>query len=159
MMKHIIFTGALLLASAMAGEAMAGASGCSTNQVTNGTLSALLTNSTVCEVAGDAAAAGPDKNWGVQEEHHGGGELWDYKRGPLSTIDPPTKIGTWSEANGGPNTVVSYTYIGGGGPGSYKVYNNLDGTYDFCSGTTRVATVTVVNTLNTGCTGFAHGTP
>jgi hypothetical protein len=157
-MKPIIFSMTLILASAMAEEALAT---CGVNQITNVDLSTLVSNKTICEVAGNATNPGPDKSWGVQEEHRAGGELWDYKRGPLSTIDPPTKIGTWSTTNGGPNAKVSYTYIGGGGSGSYKVYNNLDSTYDFCkvSDGSLVATVTVVNNINVGCTGFAHGAP
>jgi hypothetical protein len=133
-----------------------------TTEATSGgsvTLNTLLTNHTVCEVAGDAAAAGPDQKWGVQEEHRTGGALWDYKRGPASTIDPPTHTGNWSISGSGTGTVVNYTYLGGGGSGSYTVFDNLNGTYDFCNGTNRVATVTVVNSINTGCPGFAHGAP
>jgi len=162
MMKHIIFTGALVLASAMTGEAMAN---CSTNQVrnlgVNPNLFNLLKGNTVCEGAGDAAAAGPDKQWGVQEEHRwvsgNGGPLWDYKRGPSSTIDPPTQIGNWSVTGNGNNSQVNYSYLGGQGGGSYKVYDN-GGSYDFCNGANRVATVTVVSS-GSGCAGFTHGAP
>ena len=169
MMKPIIFTGALLLASALTGEAMAGASNCSKNPVAvAANLLTLLKNNTVCEVATNATTA-PDKTWGAQEEHRwsagSGGALWDYKRGPASTIDPPTAIGTWSVTGGGITAaVVNYTYSGGGGGSGagYKVYNNLDGSYDFCSGAVRVATVTIAagaGVTGVGCTGFAHGAP
>ena len=122
-------------------------------------LTNLLTDHTVCEIAGDAVAAGPDKYWGVQEEHLSGGILKDYKRGPLSTRDPPTQTGNWSVTGSGASSAVNYTYLGGGGSGSYNVYDNLNGSYDFCNGANRVATVTIVNTINTGCPGFAHDAP
>jgi hypothetical protein len=157
MMKHIIFMSALMLISTMTGEAIAGASNCSSNQVTGTALFTLLDNSTVCQ------AAGTDEPYGAQEEHRSGGQLWDYKRGPSSTIDPPTQIGNWQLFNANGQSVqarVQYTYLGGGGGGTYKVYNNLDGTYDFCNGTTRVATASVIKPIpSDGCPGFTHGAP
>lgn len=153
-MKHIIFTCMVLLVSAMTGEAMAN---CTNNQVQRLALALLLRNNTVCQ------APSGDEQYGAQEEHRvsgvlANGQLWDYKRGPASTIDPPTQIGTWAITGLGANTVVSYTYLGGGGSGTYKVYNNNNGSYDFCNGATRVATVSVANGLN-GCPGFPHGAP
>ena len=158
-MKYFIFTSVLLLNSVMSGEAMAD---CATNQLTdasNPTLNDLLSGHTVCEAAGDAAATGPDQSWGVQEEHRSGGELWDYKRGPSSTIDPTKLIGAWSVSGTGANTVVNYSYLAGGGGGIYKVYNNGNASYDICNGPARVATVTVVPSIGSGCSGFAHGAP
>ncbi len=153
-MKHIIFTGVLVLASAIAGEAMAD---CSTNQVTNTSavlnLTNLLTNHTVCQ------AAGAGEPHGAQEEHVSGGVLNDFKKGFSSQIDPPTQIGHWSVTGTDADTVVNYTYLGGGGSGTYKVFDNGGGSYDFCNGTAQVATVTVVTAINTGCPGFTHGAP
>lgn len=65
----------------------------------------------------------------AQEEHRSGGELWDYKRGPSSTVDPTAKIGTWSVT--GRAAVVTYDY-GGGTIYTYEVWDNLNGTHSFC---------------------------
>jgi hypothetical protein len=156
MMKHIIFTGALLLTSAMTGEAIA-ACGDVPNQVTDAALPTLLANHTVCDATAkyDTCTKHPGPNcvvqMGIQEEHRAGGQLWDYKRGATNTIDPTTQVGNWSVSGSGANTVVNYTYLGGGGPGSYTVFNNNDGSYDFCNGAVQVAKVTIVNNIGVGC--------
>ena len=72
MMKQLIFTGALILVSAVTGEATAD---CATNQVLN--LNGLLLNNTVC----DRTAAYDNVVMGMQEEHRSGDKLWDYKKG------------------------------------------------------------------------------
>jgi len=156
MMKHIIFTGALLLSSAMAGEAMAD---CATNPVTN--LNTLLSGNTVCDATAtyDTCIKHPSPGckptvMGIQEEHLTGSQLWDYKKGDGDPIDPRKQVGTWSVANNcstnptAPAT-VSYTY---NVPGpAYKVYSTVDGNYDFCDGTTKVASVTIIPGTNIGC--------
>lgn len=139
-MKNIfILTAALLLMTAMTGEAMAD---CATNQVKNiasgaNNLTALLETNTVCQ------APGADETHGAQEQHRIGGQLWDYKKGSADPVDPTAQIGNWTVTGTDTNTEVNYTYFGGGGSGSYKVYDNT-GNYDFCNGTTRIATVTIL---------------
>ena len=154
MMKYIIFTGTLLLTSAMTGEAMANcAAGGGWTRVSalvarlNGGLSL---GKTACSLAGQ----------GTQEEHHAGGELWDYKLGNTGpgTVDPRKKIGTWSVSNNGSdNATVTYNYDAIGGPvtsGPYAVYRNGPVTntttlYDFCSSSTSVGTFTLIVTSGT----------
>jgi hypothetical protein len=158
MMKHIIFTGALLLASAVTGEAMAD---CSTNQVVNVTsgaqnLTTLLTDHTVCDATAkyDTSIKHPGTGglvvMGIQEEHRADGQLWDFKKGPSNPVDPTTQVGTWSVAGADVNTEVTYFY-GATQSGPYKVYSTGASSYDFCSGTTQVASVTVVNSIGVGC--------
>jgi len=155
MKKHIIFSCALLLASAITGEAMAD---CSTTPVTN--LDTLLLGNTVCDATAkyDTCAKHPGPGcivtMGIQEEHLAGSQLWDYKMGNTDPIDPRKQVGTWSVANNcstdpsAPAT-VSYTY---NVPGpAYKVYSTVDGNYDFCDGTTKVASVTIIPGTNIGC--------
>lgn len=138
MKKHIIFTGALLLASALTGEAMAD---CTNNQVTD--IGNRLLSNTACSATGQ----------GTQEEHYGsitGGDLWDYKTGNVShPVDPRRKLGTWS-SNG---TTVTYTYdaFGSATSGPYTVFSTGGSNYDFCSGSTVVASITVKSGTNVGC--------
>jgi hypothetical protein len=151
MLRHFFCVGALLLMNALPEEAIAD---CSTNQVvddgnTNNNLSALLTNNTVC----DATATYDGVVMGIQEEHRNGGELWDFKKGSADPIDPTALVGHWSVSGTGANTVVNYNYLSGDGNGSYRVYAN-GGSYDFCNGSSSVATVTVVGGT-AGCAGGA----
>ena len=156
MKKHIIFTGALLLAGALTGEVMAT---CNTGtRVTNlaGT-SGLLVGNTACD--------GSSGNWNAQEFHSGTSgvlnNLIDWKHGTLST-DPTAPVGTWSVTNdGSANATVTYAYVSGafpaspgipgstGSPGAtstytYSVWDAGSQKYDFCSDdTTLVTTVTI----------------
>ena len=114
-------------------------------QVTSTTipsLSATLSGNTVC--TSDA-----------QEEHQGNGAasspLWDYKRGNGHPVDPRTQIGTWELVAG---DLVRYTY--GTNIFNFSLFDNQDGTYSFCNGSTVVAEVTqIVPSINVGC-GFAQ---
>lgn len=45
-----------------------------------------------------------------QEYHDANGDLVDYKRGPSDRVDPSQKVGTWSYAGFGPNTLLVHTY-------------------------------------------------
>jgi hypothetical protein len=112
MMKQLIFTGVLLLASAMTGEAMAD---CSTKQVLD--LRKVLSGNTICAPYPAPVAVPPlPVIWDSQEMHMGttnvsiSGELWDYKRGgdtniyppatlPANVIDPTIKVGTYELLN------------------------------------------------------------
>jgi len=162
MMKYIIFTGAMVLASAVSGEALARCNqGQGWNRVHN--LAAVLTNNgatlgmTACSNAGQ----------GTQEEHHNGGNLYDFKCGPAGypatspgtacakpDIDRRKQLGTWSVAVSGPanNTreTVTYTYnaFGAATSGPLDVFVN-GGIYDFCNGNASVGTFTLVPTTGT----------
>jgi len=127
-MKALVVS-ALLVCSTLSGNAFAACSGNSLNQTQ---LRDLLSGKTVC------ATLGNDK-W--QEEHRVGGDLWDYKLGPSSTMDPSEKVGTWSVTGSGSNAQVVHTYTSAGAY-SYKVYDNGNGTYDFC-GSSTVSNATV----------------
>ena len=66
-------------------------------------LNQVLTGNTVC--------VGSSSSWEAQEQHVSGGVLRDYKRGPSSTVDPTSQVGTWSTAtNGSLGAQVTYTY-------------------------------------------------
>ena len=150
MMKQLIFTGALLLASAMTGEAMAQ---CTTGRVNSvSALTTLLSGNTICVSNG---AGG----WDSQEEHIAGGVLMDYKKGPSDRVDPTKVLGTWHVS--GPalppaNTIVTYNYTAWTPNQSYAylVYlnsgtlNQAGSTYAFC--TSPGGTPVVIGTLKAG---------
>ena len=135
-MKHMIFMGALVLASAMTGEAMAACSGTQITSLSRPTLATLLTGNSMCQTWPEVA----------QEQHVSGGVLQDYKRGPLDAVDPTTSIGSWFITGSGGRTRVSYTY--GTTTYTYAVYlvtgnaGETGSTYDFCTGGTVKATAT-----------------
>jgi hypothetical protein len=135
-MKHIIFMGALVLASVMTGEAMAACSGTQITNLSTPTLTALLTGNSMCQTWPEVA----------QEQHVSGGVLQDYKRGPFDAVDPTTTIGSWFIIGEGPRTTVNYTY--GSTSFYYRVFlvtgnaGETGSTYDFCTGNTVKATAT-----------------
>src|SRR6266571_2739817 len=92
-MKPIIVTSVILFALGTT-EAMAL---CESNtRVTGSALQTLLNGSLVCgRPAGGYAGSSSDK-W--QEEHLASGQLFDYKLGPTSTVDPRSQVGAWSIA-------------------------------------------------------------
>ena len=53
-------------------------------------------------------AARGSEQW--QEQHRAGGQLWDYKRGPGSTVDPTAQVGSWLITDTGSNAVLTHTY-------------------------------------------------
>ncbi len=67
-----------------------------------GNFSGFISNALIC------ATRGSDR-W--QEWHGGSSQLWDYKLGASSTMDPSKQVGTWSSANGSSAT-VTHTYGG-----------------------------------------------
>jgi len=128
MMKHIIFTGTLLLASAVTGEAMAV---CSGTQVTGPALTTLLQSTMVCKSNG--------VDWEWQEYHSGSSgqanNLIDYKKG-ADPIDPTAPVGKWTIDEGA--STVTYDY-GTGGSYVYTVHDNA-GSYIFCTAGTPIVT-------------------
>ena len=147
MIKPILFTAALLLATAMTGEAMA-AVACSGTQITDGsspTLSALLSGNTMCQGSGATITA--------QEGHIAGGSLNDYKKGPTDPVDPTAVIGSWAVSGAGPSTIVTYTY--GTNVFSYNVFlkggaaGQNGSTYSFCSSGVSKATATLYSGIGT----------
>lgn len=85
-------------------------------------LTTILSGNTVCAVRGK-------DRW--QEEHHAGGVLKDYKKGPTDKIDPTKQIGTWAVSGNGANTKVTYVYTGSN-TYAYEVWDNGGGSYSFC---------------------------
>jgi len=122
MKKHIIFTGALVLASAVTGEAMAVCDGSApyTTAVTDAT--ALFSNKTIC-------ATGNSDQW--HEYHNPNGDL--EKIGDGTAADPNVAVGAWGTVNDGPPAHISYTYTGdGASPYSYTVYTDGSGGVELC---------------------------
>lgn len=143
-MKQLIFTGALLLTCSMAGEAMAACD--AKNQVKNDDLPNLLSGNTMCIPNSDG--------WEKQEEHHSGGELWDYKMGDTNKMDPRRKLGTWSASTKGANSAVTYVYNAFGDTvtaGPFNVYSTGGNGYEFCKGGTVEASGTIIRGTNVGC--------
>lgn len=124
MRLSIIASTAILVLAADA--AMAACSAPAATQVkntgNNDALTALLLGNTVCTISGG-------DRW--QEEHHAGGVLKDFKKGPSDKVDPTKQVGTWAVMGMGATTTVTYNY-GNGGTHSYTVWNNGGGSYSFC---------------------------
>lgn len=99
---------------------------------TGGQLSSSLGLKTVC--------VGSVGNWQNQEYHAGtvGGSIIDWKLGASDPKDPTKTIGSWSLSG---NTVV-YNYTGAGSF-TYTVWQQTNGSLDFCSGTSTVVNGTV----------------
>jgi hypothetical protein len=112
----------------LSGQAFAACNGNSLNQAQ---LEAQIVGNTVC------ATRGNDR-W--QEYHAGNGDLIDFKLGANHPVDPSKKVGTWSIAGTGGNTLMRYNY-GSGGTYDYEVFSNGGGSYSFCSGGELAVTV------------------
>jgi len=126
-MKVLLISLTLAL-SGMSGSAFAACGGANNPQLSQNALRTLLQGQTLC------AKSGSDR-W--QEEHLGGpnsGALFDYKLGPNHPVDPREQVGTWS-ISGGSTGIVTHSYTGGGAY-TYQVYDNQNGTYDFCGSAT-----------------------
>lgn len=93
-------------------------------------LSSSLSLNTVC--------VGSAGNWQNQEYHAGTGSIIDWKLGTSDPKDPTKTIGSWSLSV---NTVV-YSYTGAGSF-TYTVWQQTNGSLDFCSGTSTVVNGTV----------------
>lgn len=146
MKKYIIFTGALVLASVVTGEAMAacGATPSGTRIQGNGanSLGNLLEGKTACKSSGS--------DWEWQEFHQTGGNLIDWKKG-VDPVDPTEQVGSWSinSSGTGSNIVQTVTYdYDTGGSYTYSVWHQGGGIYDFCTtqGATDVLGATLKNT-------------
>ncbi|MDO8844321.1 MAG: hypothetical protein Q7U98_12100 [Methylicorpusculum sp.] len=143
MIKPIFYASVLLYSISMTGEAMAD---CTTNRVNGGnTLNSLLSGNTIC-------VAKSGGGWESQEEHLANGQLWDYKLGTGDAVDPRKQLGTWSASNGN-NAAVTYTYTAFGTPAAhtYQVYSAGGSNYDFCKGSTLVASGTLKSGTGAGC--------
>lgn len=114
-----------------------------TTQGTNGTtLSALLTNNTVC--------VGSAGNWQAQEYHQSGGNLIDFKKGASDPVDPTASVGSWSLSGTGTAARVNYNY------GVAPIYNNAvwdhgNGTYSFCNQLGTETPVIYIKSGQVGC--------
>jgi hypothetical protein len=131
------------------GGAHAQSCSCSGTQVTNGpglgggnkNLTNALSGNTVC-------VAKSGGGWVAQEEHRAGGELWDYKLGPSSTVDKTAKVGTWVISGTNAATAITYTYNSytPNAAFTYTVFSNsatpgVNSTICFCGATTVSATI------------------
>lgn len=113
--------------------------GAPATQLTGDALSATLGGKTVC--------VGGAGTWTNQEFHAGsaGGDIIDYKKGPGDRIDPSATIGSWSIAGAGRDT-VSYNY--GTAAFSYTIWQQSNGSLDFCNGSAAIVSgATVRNGL------------
>lgn len=131
MKKHIIFTGALLLASALSTEAMADCNGIgtyTTHVTTAAGLSSLIRDRTIC-----ATAAASGEQW--HEYHNPTGSL--EKIGDGTAVDPNVAVGSWSVLD---ETHISYAYTGNGSY-SYEVYTNGSGGIELCGATRATGTL------------------
>jgi hypothetical protein len=121
---------------------------CSGSPVAKSVLDGFAGN-TICGRPGPAYT-GPDTDrW--QEEHILGGDLFDYKLGPSSKLDPREKVGTWTTTAGSPAT-ITHNYNGGGSY-TYSVYLN-SGVYSFCSGTSEVIRAQLQNGTAAACAAY-----
>jgi hypothetical protein len=140
MVKHLPFTGLILLATLNSGHAVAA---CNSSPPWSRVQHLIRTLTNGGAPLGMTACRSADQ--GTQEEHHADRELWDYKcgnPGNFSTtcakpaVDPRRQLGTWSvQDDGTRHATVTYDYtaFGNDTEGPYKVYT--DGTYyDFCQG-------------------------
>ena len=152
-MKHSILTTAMVLA-AVAGEALAL---CETStRMTTSALTAFLPGKLVCgrPAAGYPGGVGSTDRW--QEEHRAGGQLWDYKLGDSSTVDPRKQVGTWTVGS----NAVTHTYSAS--TFSWSVHLISGTTYSFCNNPnvdvpgTEFVRAYIIADPGTGCatTGF-----
>jgi hypothetical protein len=125
MMKHIIFTGTLLLAGVMSEEAMALCDGTGSYPTAVTDATTLFSGKTIC-----ATADGSGEKW--HEYHNPTGNVLE-KIGDGTVVDPNVPVGTWGTTNDGPPAHVSYTYTGdAGSPYSYFVYTDGGSGVELC---------------------------
>ena len=131
-MKTLCIT-TIAMVAVVSGEVMAAANCRSntrvdTNAQNGGPLTTLIAGNTVCAQRGS-------ERW--QEQHRGGGQLWDYKLG-TDPKDPTSQVGTWQIIGG---TQISYSYPAGTPTYTitYSVHNEgtnvSPGPYSFCTST------------------------
>ncbi len=131
MFKYHFYTIIIILSIILSNNAVA--LGCSGTPLNNAALTLYLENKTICVNSPEFS----------QEEHHIGGELWDYKKGDLDSVDPRERIGGWLISG----DEISYTYLDGGGSGTYTIQFN-SGTYAYCNGSSQIANI--YNRVNLG---------
>ena len=143
-MRPVIRTLALVAATGLvSGEVLAQSCPGGTTRVT--ALTTLLNGNTLC------AASGND-TW--QEQHRSGGELWDFKLGANSTIDPTAKVGIWKIVDG-PSSTLNHDY-GAGGSFTWAVCQvGTTNTYTLVGNIT--ITGATVQTGQVGCAAAARG--
>ena len=77
---------ALTMVALLGWTSMYAMADCNSNtKVTGNALDTLVIGNTVCAVKGG-------ERW--QEQHRGGGQLWDYKMGSSDPVDPTAQVGT-----------------------------------------------------------------
>jgi hypothetical protein len=122
---------------------------CATNTTLNvNQLTNLLAGNTVCGRPDPNYPGSASDRW--QEQHRGSGpagQLWDYKLGSSSKVDPTSQVGSWSIQGSGNNGTVTHAYTGGlsftwtvHGPNS----NSAGSVYYFCSGGSEFAHAYVI---------------
>lgn len=134
-MKLAMISSALVVLT-YAGSAAAAVT-CGGTPVTGTALSSLITGNTVC------ASRGGDR-W--QEEHHVGGVLKDFKKGPSDPMDPTKTIGIWNISS---DSVV-YNYSGGQ-TYSFTVHHIVDTTFGFCKAGVDEMEFEVIAGTGVGC--------
>ena len=125
------------LAMALSVPALSAFAQCTGTGLNAGQLTVLLSGNTVCGRPASAYPGPSTDRW--QEQHRGGAQLWDYKRGPSDTVDPTERVGSWSIQPGtqGFPATVTHAYLGGSSF-AWAVYATGTGpaaTYSFCTAT------------------------
>jgi len=130
---------------------------CSGTQLDKAALDAFA-GKTVCGRPGAGYPGAATDRW--QEEHFAPtgmstiGDLFDYKLGPSSTMDPREKVGTWTTTDGGMMAADTITHsYNGGGSYTYTVFLN-SGVHSFCSGTSEIVRATLQNGTGAACAGY-----
>ena len=140
MRKDMIFTGTLLLAGVMSGEAMAICDGSPpyTTAVTD--TASLFSGKTIC-----ATATVGGEQW---HEYHNPASNVLEKIGDGTAVDPNVAVGTWSTTP----AHVSYTYTDdGGSPYSYSVYTDGSGGVELCGAIRATGTLVIGESSPGGC--------
>jgi len=142
MIKHILFTAALVFASAMSSEAMATCDGTGSYTTLVTDTNTLFSGTTIC-----ATSDGGEK-W--HEYHNPTGNVLE-KIGDGTAVDPNIPVGTWSTVNDGPPAHIKYTYTGdGSSPYNYTVYSNGSTGVELCGLIRATGTLTTGKAL-TAC--------
>jgi hypothetical protein len=94
---------------------------------TSPTLSAYLSGHLICAYKVGSGGTDPNQRWSEEHRGTGGGELWEFARGPGHPVDPQRRAGGWTLSG---DTVV-YDYDGSG-EYVHQVYDS-SGTVYFCS--------------------------
>lgn len=123
------------LAVALSVPALSAVAQCTGTALNAGQLTTLLSGNTVCGRPAASYPGSTSDRW--QEQHRGGAQLWDFKRGPSDPVDPTERVGSWSISPGvqGSPALVTHAYLGGTSF-SWAVYTQGTGptaTHSFCN--------------------------